>query len=221
MAQIFHKHGFVTFDLGLRVPRIRELPQMLQDMPEDVWRAVIRNRHGEFDLARTRRRTIRRQHLTASQDLATGVFSFSFLWINDSAQPPVRFAKELLESIEMTHLLARITHRRPHSVSQLYLSRYDPGAFLSTHRDPGQSYGVAINLTEQWDPTYGGLTVVLNEDQSVRACLCPRPFHALVFDTSHRSIPHFVSRVAPFVRSPRLALIARFHDASTAPDAAV
>ncbi|NIJ69507.1 hypothetical protein [Xanthomonas sp. 60] len=62
---------------------------------------------------------------------------------------------------------------------------------------------------------------MLDELQSVRACLGPRPFHALVFDTCHRRIPHFVSEVAPFVRSPRLALIARFHDASTASNAPI
>lgn len=217
LARIFHEQGFASFDLSLYLSGLEDVALQAAQVPDDAWRAVVRNHHGQFDFASQQKRTIIRQHRVASSDLARGRFAYSFQWIDSShGSPFLSPAKAFLDNEEFRRLLTRITGRAPSAVSQFYLSRYVRGSFLSTHCDPGQSYGIVLNLTHQWNPDHGGLTVILEKDrQHVRACLCPTLFSILIFDTSQRSIPHFVSMVGATAPSPRIALVARFHDEAT------
>lgn len=211
----FIREGFVSFDLACYLPGLDEATRGLDAVDEDVWSFIIKNHLGEFELPISGLDESRRLHQLAEDDLRSGSFSFSFRRLGDNVAndriSSFHNIKKMLSSARMFDLLQQVTKRRPIELLQFYISRFDRGHFLYTHRDPGQSFGIAVNLTRRWDPNHGGLTVILDEDsQSVRACLLPTPYQVLVFDTSARSIPHFVSMVTSSPPWPRLAAVARY-----------
>ncbi|MCC7634931.1 hypothetical protein [Stenotrophomonas rhizophila] len=207
--------GYVCFDLSMFVPGLARLADGIEAIDERAWSFIIKHRCGEADLPAGGIEQASRAHALAEQDYAAGRFAFSFRRLQDSPAnrrvPAFAALRVLLGSTAVLELLATVTGRVPLAVSQFYVSRFDQGNFLSTHCDPGQSFGLAVNLTRRWDPNHGGLTLVLDDDRTaVRACLVPTRFQALLFDTSARQVPHCVSMVTARPTVPRLAAIARY-----------
>ncbi|MBT2766490.1 hypothetical protein J7J08_02420 [Stenotrophomonas sp. ISL-67] len=211
----FKVDGYVNFDLRLFVPGIPELAEGISCIEEGRWSFIIKNDQGEYDLPPGERDEAERHHLIADQDRERGGFAFSFRWIPDTHEncdlEALQQAKQVLGSACVMDLLRAVTGRRPSGVSQCYLSWFEPGHFLGTHCDPGQSFGVALNLTKDWDPNFGGVTLLVPEHEgAVSSCLVPAPYQLLVFDTSVRRIPHLVSKVSAPAGRKRLAAIARY-----------
>jgi Rps23 Pro-64 3,4-dihydroxylase Tpa1-like proline 4-hydroxylase len=214
-AHTFRDHGHVHFNVLPWLPELDGISDGLEHLPEQAWSYIIRNRDGEFELPATQRRLARVQQRKAVRDHAAGTFAFSFRRIDGASQnlhvPALADARRLMDGPALRSLLHTVTGRVPLAIRQFYVSRFDEGDFLSTHCDPGQSFGVVINLTREWDPNHGGLTMLLSEDRSrVRSCLLPVRFQLLVFDTSKRLIPHFVSTVGAHGACKRLALVVRY-----------
>ncbi|WP_314405062.1 hypothetical protein [Stenotrophomonas rhizophila] len=211
----FVRDGFAYFDLAGYLPDVQEAAGNLGRIPEGAWSHIIRNREGEFEFPHDRLSEIARHQRMAEEDLKEGRFAFSFERLNDSIANAGVYEfhsmKRLLGSTAMSNVLCNVTARRPTRIVQFYISRFGRGHFISTHRDPGQSFGVAVNLTRGWDPNHGGLTVILDgECHTARACLVPTAFQMLVFDTSKRSTPHLVSMVSVSPPQARMAAIARY-----------
>lgn len=215
LRERFQQEGFACFDMSHFFPELYEAADGLQCVDERAWSYIIRNHEGEFEVPGGQASEAHGHHQRAEDDLQAGAFSFSFRRLEDTAVnahvPAFRAVREILDSAPMREKLATVTGRTPMDIVQFYISRFDKGNFLYTHRDPGQSFGVVVNLTRQWDPNHGGLTMVLDAGTgSVNACLVPMAFQAMVFDTSLRSIPHFVSMVSASTRHRRIAAVARY-----------
>lgn len=215
LARTFRDRGHVHFNVLPWLPELDGISGELEQLQEQAWSYIIRNRDGEFEFPATQRHLARLQQRKAVRDRTAGTFAFSFRRIDGALQnflvPPVADARRLMDGPTLRSLLHTVTGRVPVAIRQFYVSRFDEGDFLSTHCDPGQSFGVVINLTREWDPNHGGLTVLLTEDRSrVRSCLLPVRFQLLVFDTSKRLIPHFVSTVGAHGPCKRLALVVRY-----------
>ncbi len=211
----FTVDGYVNFDLLSFVPGIAELAERVACIEENRWSFIIKNGHGEHDIAPAERDEAERQHLIANEERERGDFSFSFRWIPDTREncdlEPLQQVKQILGSEVVMELLRAVTGRSASGVSQCYLSWFERGHFLGTHCDPGQSFGVALSLTQDWDPNFGGLTLLVPEcEGAVSSCLVPTPYRLLVFDTSARHIPHLVSMVSAPAGRRRLAAIARY-----------
>lgn len=211
----FVRDGFAHFNLATHLPEVQVAASGLERVPEHAWSHIVKNHEGEFEYPLDRFSEMAGHQRLAEDDLRAGRFSFSFERLNDTPANAtileLQCMKGLLNSPAMSELLLHVTARKPSRIVQCYVSRFRKGHFIYTHRDPGQSFGVAVNLTRFWDPNHGGLTVILDEGGSaVRACLVPVAFQTLVFDTSERSTPHFVSMVSATPPCARMAAIARY-----------
>jgi Rps23 Pro-64 3,4-dihydroxylase Tpa1-like proline 4-hydroxylase len=87
-------------------------------------------------------------------------------------------------------------------------TRYRPGHFLNRHDDSdaageGRLYAYVLNLTKDWRADDGGLLHFIGADGGVTATLLPR-FNTLSLFRVPQA--HFVSMVAPWARSDRLAI---------------
>jgi len=215
LRERFQLDGYVHFDLRAFVPSIADVVERVASIGEDRWSFIVKNRDGEHDLCSSDKVEASRQHAIADRDRELGRFAFSFRWMPDSREnadvEALQAMKQLMASRPVLELLGKVTGSVPLAVSQFYLSWFEHGHFLGTHCDPGQSFGVALSLTKEWDPNHGGLTVVLPDGgKEPAACLVPGLFTLLVFDTSARRIPHFVSAVTAPARRRRITAVARY-----------
>lgn len=83
-------------------------------------------------------------------------------------------------------------------------TRYGPGHFLTMHDDrvekKDRRAAYVVNLTRQWSPDWGGLTVFATPDLHIEEAFTPR-FNALnIFKVPQ---PHAVTLVAPFAARAR------------------
>jgi Rps23 Pro-64 3,4-dihydroxylase Tpa1-like proline 4-hydroxylase len=90
-------------------------------------------------------------------------------------------------------------------------TRYYPGHFLTRHNDinPHENRKVAyvLNFTPKWHPDWGGLLHFYHDNGNPKDTWVPIFNSLVIFDVTH---PHAVSYIAPFARSPRLAITGWF-----------
>jgi len=86
-------------------------------------------------------------------------------------------------------------------------TRYRPGQFLKRHSDidveEGRRYAYVLNLTERWEPDWGGLLQFFDAGDRVIDTLMPRYNTLSLFRVP---ADHAVSLVAPWAEGPRLAI---------------
>ncbi|AUH00268.1 hypothetical protein CWC46_10905 [Prodigiosinella confusarubida] len=71
--------------------------------------------------------------------------------------------------------------------------------------------GIALNITEDWDHNYGGLTHILDHNRKkVIDTLTPTFGELFLFDTSQTQIPHLVSMINVNQKNKRMSVIARY-----------
>jgi len=92
-------------------------------------------------------------------------------------------------------------------------SNYQPGHFLTRHKDEGQKLerraAYTIGLSRNWQTDWGGLLMFLDERFDVSRAFLPRFNTLTVFDGMRL---HSVSAVAPFAPAPRLSVVGWFRD---------
>lgn len=106
--------------------------------------------------------------------------------------------------IRLTHALSGdATLRRVNAQA----TRYRPGQFLKRHNDSdvdeGRRYAYVLNLTQRWEPDWGGLLQFFDADGRVFDTLMPRYNTLSLFRVP---LDHAVSLVAPWAEEPRLAI---------------
>lgn len=213
LRETFDVEGFVYFDLSEFLPGLPRIAEGVERIEDRFWSAIIKNRDGVADYYQDSRAAA--AHELAIADYTAGEFSYSFKRLEDTPtnnrNPIFWGVKTLLSSEPMFELLKQVTGRQATAIRQFYFNRFDEGEFLFTHTDPGQSFGLVLNLSKGWEPNHGGLTMVQTDDRkAIRACLVPTEFQALIFDTSARLIPHFVSMVTARPRAKRIAVVVRY-----------
>jgi len=127
-----------------------------------------------------------------------------------SGQPPDLYVYDLLRFLQSDAFLqpardltgdASLNHVFAHA------TLYTPGSFLKVHEDivdnADRRYAYVLGLTRGWQADMGGLLHFLDEDDTVTATLVPGFNTLTLFSVPAR---HLVSSVAPWVRSPRLAI---------------
>lgn len=122
---------------------------------------------------------------------APGLAGDLFQWLNSEA---------------LLNVIAQITGETAYSSSMIQATRYQPGDFLTRHKDDiteqKRQTAFVINLSPSWHPDCGGLLQFYEMDGTPRDTWSP-DFNSLsLFDVSH---VHSVTCVSPFAPEPRLA----------------
>ncbi|GAB3737641.1 2OG-Fe(II) oxygenase family protein [Luteimonas pelagia] len=91
-------------------------------------------------------------------------------------------------------------------------TRYRPGQFLrphdDRHDDEGRRVAYVLNLSRDWQADWGGLLHFMDADGRVVDTFVPR-FNSL--SLFRVPVNHYVSLVAPWARTPRLAITGWWH----------
>ena len=122
-----------------------------------------------------------------------GHFLYTFLeWLN--SYDTLNYFKELTGSQDISKINAQAT-------------RYLPGHFLKQHNDEnseeGRLYAYVYSLTKNWNPDWGGLLHILNEQGEITKSLIPKYNTLNVFKVPQN---HYVSYVTPYAKEQRLAI---------------
>lgn len=86
-------------------------------------------------------------------------------------------------------------------------TRYLPGHFLTQHNDEnlkeGRLYAYVMGFSKKWNPDWGGLLHILDENKNIIKTFIPEYNSLSIFKVPQN---HFVSLVSPFAKSERLAI---------------
>ncbi len=86
-------------------------------------------------------------------------------------------------------------------------TRYLPGHYLTQHNDEnleeGRLYAYVMGFSKNWNPDWGGLLHILDENKNIVKTLVPEYNSLSIFKVPQN---HFVSLVSPFAKNERLAI---------------
>ncbi|AZF53984.1 hypothetical protein C4J85_3506 [Pseudomonas sp. R4-34-07] len=216
-SQCFRERGYCSIDLCSRIPDlVHGCKDACASIEEQDWTYIIRNSTEEVDLPYSVPHSrLKHAKADALKIYHEGGFAFSFRRLAEIEGAPIHPAMKLFDDYLMRddfiELLSKLSERTIGAMEARYISRFDQGDFLTTHCDPGSNLGIALNITPQWNPNFGGLTFILNKTHSsVNDTLTPTCGQLFVFDTSQRKVPHFVSMVTANPDQHRIAIIVRY-----------
>lgn len=214
----FLSNGYASFAIKDFFPDFEVRLDLINSIEDDKWSFIIKNRRGvnDFYLFDTDIDSINYEKIIASEDRDNGDFSFSFKRICFNDMKVILFDLiSVVNDIEFKSFLGELTGSKISMISNLYLSKFDKDDFLTTHCDSDDGIGIVINLTKEWDPNYGGLTMILDKDKkTILDTFIPSYLNILIFDTKRRKTPHFVSTITSNTEYERIALVVRYNEGS-------
>ncbi len=126
---------------------------------------------------------------------------------------PLHRVFESLNGPDFIDLIRAVTGIETIVKADAQATLYGPGHFLNTHDDKiaGHKRRVAyvLNMTQNWNPDWGGLLQFYDDDGGVEDAFVPR-FNTLSLFTVPQS--HAVSYLPPFAPARRLAITGWFID---------
>lgn len=126
---------------------------------------------------------------------------------------PLHRVFESLNGPDFIGLIREVTGIQSIARADAQATLYGPGHFLNTHDDriAGHKRRVAyvLNMTQDWNPDWGGLLQFYDKDGGVKDVFVPR-FNTLSLFTVPQS--HAVSYLPPYAPARRLAITGWFVD---------
>jgi len=215
----FSDKGFLTKNIeSLFGSKISEIMEASQASPEQCWTYIYKNSIDQKDLSFfTPVSEVERSLTKCLEDYGDNRFSFFFRRLSNEIKDNAvscqasAIAFDFCNSPKFRDLIVSLTGREIGNVDVFYINRFDKGHFLNTHTDSGNNVGIALNITQNWDPNFGGLTHILDQERKkVIETLTPGFGELFLFDTSESQVPHFVSMVTANQKSRRMSVIARY-----------
>ena len=122
-----------------------------------------------------------------------GHFLYTILeWLN--SVEAIDYFKTLIKDTNLVKINAQAT-------------RYLPGHFLTQHNDEnleeGRMYAYILGFTKDWNPDWGGLLHILDEDNNIVKTMIPEYNSLSIFKVPKN---HFVSLVSPTAQKERIAI---------------
>lgn len=210
----FECRGYAALNLLAKQQICKIWSANLNDFKEDQWLYIIKNRILEQDFKADQIDLIKEHYKIAREDFDKGKFTFAFSRITatdyDALIPIIREIYDFF-STKIKSLAEEVSGRALSKMPVFYLTRFDKGDFLTTHCDSGNSVGVVLNLSIDWKPEHGGLTVMLPKENELEGkTYLPTLGGLLIFDVSERKLLHFVSEVTSDSPNKRISVVARY-----------
>ncbi|WJY16521.1 2OG-Fe(II) oxygenase family protein [Pectobacteriaceae bacterium CE90] len=215
----FSQKGYLSKNLAdMYDSELKLIMESAESTSEDSWTYIFRNSSEQRDLVYgSPDSEVSTCYDLCYQDYCLNKFSFFFRrLLNESSEEIVnteasKIAYNFCNSDDLKNLLQYYTGRKIGEIEVFYINRFDKGHFLNTHTDSGNNIGIALNITKNWDPNYGGLTHILDHNRKkVIDTLTPTFGELFLFDTSQTQIPHLVSMINVNQKNKRMSVIARY-----------
>lgn len=216
---LFSDKGYISKNLkSIFGSEIRDIMECSESSPEHCWTYIFKNTIAQKDLSYLASADeIEEAFTRCIEDYSNNRFSFFFRrLLNKDIENVVSceastIAFDFCNSEKFKELITSLTDRKIGNIDVFYINRFDKGHFLNTHTDSGNNVGIALNITQNWDPNFGGLTHVLDKERKkVIETLTPDFGELFLFDTSETQVPHFVSMVTANKKNRRMSIIARY-----------
>lgn len=115
--------------------------------------------------------------------------------------------REWIVSQSANSFFSGITGRTYDTANGMFVSRYDPGCFLTPHTDPDHGdIGFVYNLTRDWNPQWGGLLHFMSSDGTIGKVCVPVFNSMTIFNISSGGQSHYVSEVVAGLGRSRYAV---------------
>lgn len=215
----FSDKGYLTKNIEcLFSSKITDIMKSSQSSSENSWTYIYKNSIEQKDLSfTTTAREIDQCYKKCFEDYCENRFSFFFRRLSNETKDNVApceaaaMAFDFCNSENFKDLIASLTGRGIGGIDVFYINRFDKSHFLNTHSDSGNNVGIALNITQNWEPNFGGLTHILSQEKDkVIKTLTPALGELFLFDTSEVQVPHFVSMVTANPKNRRMSVIARY-----------
>lgn len=137
----------------------------------------------------------------AKKSFCNNNFSYSFKRNMGMRPKEISQSEKILRNIfsseELYSIIEQITGDRPMKYSQLFLSQYKKGNFLTPHSDINRGkWAFVLNMTKDWKPQYGGVLHFLDKNrENILDSYVPKFNSLVIFEVPKEGIPHFVSHV--------------------------
>lgn len=100
-------------------------------------------------------------HSYALERLNKGLFSYMFKRSGkhyDTCSCAMCSLRKMFDSVEVKHALSQIVGETVTELNETFCSKYETGDYLSIHHDKNKGdYAFVYQLTENWNPAFGGL----------------------------------------------------------------
>ncbi len=216
VAQKYERDGYAIVANALDVVRARSLADSL---PVLSW-SLAHHAHGEskklnpFEYSSASPELLRSLEDVATADAVNG-FQFMYesymmvtAYLEDPNMPaPLKAWVELVNAPSTLSQLAAITGASNVRKVDAQATCYRPGHFLTRHDDRHEEHGriaaYVLNLSQEWNPVWGGLLHFTNSDGEVLETVVPAFNQLTLFSVPQE---HFVSHVAPFAGANRYSI---------------
>ncbi len=210
----FSHKGYAGVNVLDHFPQCKSLSESINNLSAEHWLYIIKNNQLEKDFTLNQPDEIKRHYQIACEDYENGDFAFAFSRIfTDTCSLTLPVFKSLHDMFadNIKSMASKISGRSLEKMSVFYITRFDKGDFLTTHCDSGNSVGVVLNLSIEWRPEHGGLTVIYPQDDELLGhTYFPALGNLFVFDVSERKVLHFVSEVTVNRQARRISVVARY-----------
>lgn len=216
LSEKFDAEGYAGQNILTSYPQLERVANTLNDIADDKWLYIVKRSTLEEDFNRTQNTDIEHNYKLALAEHDAGKFTFAFSRITceepSLAMPEIKEMHQLFDG-ELKAYASKITGRKLNKMAIFYVTKFDKGDFLTTHCDSGNSVGIVLNLSVDWNPVNGGLTVMLpKKDELSGHTFMPNLGNSLVFDVKDRRILHFVSMVNNNQSQKRISIVARYDE---------
>lgn len=127
---------------------------------------------------------------------------------SEEAGHPLHTLHHWANSNDFITILKKITGDEAISWCDVFVSRYDPGHFLSLHDDThpkhNRSVAYTLGLTKDWNPNWGGHLVFLDKKGGIKEGFSPEFNTLTVFDNPQ---DHAVQIVTPSAAKARYSFL--------------
>jgi Rps23 Pro-64 3,4-dihydroxylase Tpa1-like proline 4-hydroxylase len=218
LRQKFNKNGFVIIPDYFELDYAKKIRKYIaQDIPEDSWYEAFSPvldedleiagdgyRNRMLPISNTTLPQRKARAAFARNAAGNGSFAYNFdrtMNCSPSCRCVLCEMKEVYESVEVTHMLNKITALDLGKTNTMFASRYSANHFLSSHTDTDRGVlGVVYYINTDWNSTWGGLLHIQDESQKTEEVISPE-FNSIGLFTLPKA--HFVSQIANYSKWSR------------------
>lgn len=139
-------------------------------------------------------------------------FSFLFYRFNEHVHKCTCYKCFLIKyfkSNKFINFLNNIVDNNITISNTVFVTKYTKDCFLSIHTDKRNGkYAFIYNITKYWDPQYGGLLHILEDNRiDIKKVIYPKKNSFVLFEVpENEGIPHFVSQINPNINLSRISM---------------
>lgn len=198
------------------------LEQEIYNTPEHWWQYALRFSNNSEPCyvgnSLAERQKTKHMFSQVEESLCTNLYAYrwkrSMPHVEGCSCYECTFKQDFLLSEEFLSFIVENSELTDPFLFESFVSVYDRGDFLSSHKDQNRGVAFIFNLTRHWRPEYGGMLHVLEKDGTYKAIVPEFNSLVLIDLNEGEGHYHFVSEVSAYAPHPRIAISGWYNEKS-------